>query len=408
LAGAARIPETATRQAAKRRSSEILGYDGAAMALTTSNFASPRPVEAAGAILWRPGPHGLEVALIHRPRYDDWSFPKGKMATREHVLLTAMREVFEETGRRMVLGRRLPAISYTLASSGAVKRVRYWAGRALPESEGGARFEPNSEVDRLAWLNPQEARDRLTRPLDATVLDAFLTAPADTVPIVLLRHGTAEPRSQRYADDRIRPLAARGHADAEALVDLLACFGRLRVVSSPAVRCVDTVRPFAVRQRVVIDIDPALSEPAHRTAPGAAAPWIRLLIAKGEPTVVCAHRAVLDCLLTAVLDQAGLVTAVLPQPTPRAEVTSTTAGDAVARTQLTGPLHWEVQPRRALPEETPSVNGHRWSRRQADRLLGTDLGGGRLAPGRAWILHVTRPAGPRRSPRLVAIDRLKP
>src|ERR1700736_2145609 len=149
------------------------------MALTRSHSTANRPIEAGGAVLWRPGPDGPELALIHRPRYDDWSFPKGKLEPGEHIQLTAMREVFEETGQRMALGRRLPSISYRLASSGATKRVHYWAGRALYESEGAGHFEPNHEVDRLAWLTPAEARLRLSRPLDGTVLEAFLAAPAD-------------------------------------------------------------------------------------------------------------------------------------------------------------------------------------------------------------------------------------
>ena len=276
------------------------------MALTRSHAAANGPVEAAGAVLWRPGLDGPELALIHRPRYDDWSFPKGKQDPGEHIQITAMREVFEETGQHIVLGRRLPVISYEL-STGATKRVRYWAGQAQPETDTvSSRFEPNHEVDRLTWLTPEEALGRLTRRLDAMVLNAFLAAPVDTVPIVLLRHGTTERHSQRFPEDRVRPLAAQGHAQAESLAQLLACFGRPRIVSSPAVRCVDTVRVFAGSQRVVIDVDPALSEQAHAAAPRAVASWIRALIAEGEPTVVCSHREVLDDMLAAVLAQAGL------------------------------------------------------------------------------------------------------
>src|SRR5579859_2278300 len=151
------------------------------MALTRSHSTANGPVEAAGAVLWRPGLDGPELALIHRPRYDDWSFPKGKRDSGEHVQLTATREVFEETGQRIVLGRRLPSISYEVV--GAPKRVRYWAGRPAPMSGIGNHFEPNHEVDRVAWLTPAEARLRLTRRLDAAVLDAFMAEPVDTVPI---------------------------------------------------------------------------------------------------------------------------------------------------------------------------------------------------------------------------------
>ncbi len=349
------------------------------MALTRPRSGTSGTIEAAGAVLWRSGVDGPELALIHRPRYDDWSFPKGKQDPGEHIQLTAMREVFEETGRQVRLGRRLTAISYQPAGTSATKRVRYWAAQALPDGEAGSRFEPNHEVDRLAWLSPEDAMARLTRRLDATVLASFLAAPVDTVPIVLLRHATAERRSQKYPDDRIRPLAAQGHAQAGALAELLGCFGHTRIVSSPAVRCVDTVRPFAGSRRTIIDVEPALSEAAHAAAPRAAASWIRALIADGEPTVVCSHHEVLDALLAAALSQAGA------------------QRDAAARSRGT-----------AGPPGAPMVNGRPWSRRERERLLGADGSGGKLAPGHAWVLHVTRRLGPRRLPRLVAIDRLRP
>ncbi|HEV2346594.1 MAG TPA: NUDIX hydrolase [Actinocrinis sp.] len=374
------------------------------MALTRTQSAAGGPVEAAGAVLWRPGPDGPELALIHRPRYDDWSFPKGKQDPGEHIQLTAVREVFEETGQHLVLGRRLPAISYELLGAGTTKRVRYWAAQALPDGDAGGRFEPNHEVDRLAWLTPEEALARLTRRLDAMVLGAFLAAPVDTVPIVLLRHGTAERRSQKYPDDRLRPLVAQGHAQAEALTELLSCFGRPRIVSSPAVRCVDTMRPFAGRQRTLIDIDPALSEAAHAAAPRAAASWIRALIAEGEPTVVCSHAEVLDDLLAAALFQAGLAQS-MPIRAALEQVASKRAGQS----QKT--LPGAATRRRGVAaghSDAPVVNGRPWSQREHDRLLGAGGGGGKLAPGRAWVLHVTRQLGPRRLPRLVAIDRLRP
>lgn len=399
------------------------------MPLTRSHPAANGPVEAAGAVLWRPGLDGPELALIHRPRYDDWSFPKGKQDSGEHIQITAVREVFEETGQHVLLGRRLPVISYKLAN-GATKRVRYWAGQAQPESadagsngrEGGnagGRFEPNDEVDRLAWLTPEEALGRLTRRLDAMVLNAFLAAPVDTVPIVLLRHGTAERRSQRFPDDRVRPLSAQGHAQAEALAGLLGCFGRPRIVSSPAVRCVDTVRPFAGSQRVIIDVDPALSEAAHAAAPRAAASWIRALIAEGEPTVVCSHREVLDDLLAAVLSQAGLaqplpirdaLERVAPmQASPRGTLAKPGASGmrAAASVRVTGSSRKSSPGKGTAAPDAPMVNGRPWSRREYERLLGADLSGGKLAPGHAWVLHVTRKLGPRRMPRLVAIDRLR-
>src|SRR6185503_11914470 len=121
-------------------------------------------IKAAGALLWRDGARGLEIALIHRNRYDDWSFAKGKAEPDEHALVTAVREVQEETGHRAVLGRRLPNTEYTVL--GRSKRVRYWAGHSAEAAE----FVPNDEVDVLEWLAPAAALDRLTRPQDRGVL----------------------------------------------------------------------------------------------------------------------------------------------------------------------------------------------------------------------------------------------
>ncbi|MET9346669.1 NUDIX hydrolase [Streptomyces termitum] len=129
------------------------------------------PVRAAGCVLWRPAPGGdVEIALVHRPRYDDWSHPKGKRKRGEGAEACALREVLEETGHRCALGPRLPTVRYPV--DGRPKEVDYWAARAL----GGA-FAPGREVDRLRWLPPAAARALLTRPRDRDLLDAFLALP---------------------------------------------------------------------------------------------------------------------------------------------------------------------------------------------------------------------------------------
>ncbi|GAA3902504.1 NUDIX hydrolase [Streptomyces gulbargensis] len=139
------------------------------------------PVLAAGCVLWRPaisghpdgsaGPAGIEVAVIHRPKWDDWSHPKGKRKKGETAEECALREVLEETGQDCALGARLPTVRYTV--SGRPKVVDYWAGRALSGT-----FVPTREVDALLWLPPAEARARLTRPEDRALLDALPVPPA--------------------------------------------------------------------------------------------------------------------------------------------------------------------------------------------------------------------------------------
>src|SRR5260370_945580 len=152
-------------------------------------------VRAAGAVMWRPARNGPEVALIHRPRYDDWSFPKGKLDPDESYLVAALREVFEETGYPVLLGRRLPAQVYDVGVAGQPrwKRVKYWAAQAADDAE----FTPNEEVDRLEWLSVPAASRRLARPPDIELLAAFSAPPVDTVPGVLLRHREGLPRQHR-------------------------------------------------------------------------------------------------------------------------------------------------------------------------------------------------------------------
>lgn len=131
-------------------------------------------MRAAGCVLWRGNGSGgpLEVCLIHRPEYDDWSFPKGKLKRGESLMEAALREVLEETGHTCAPGPLLATVHYT--AKGRPKEVTYWSA----EATGGA-FHPNSEVDTLAWLPPEEAQARLTHPVDRSLIGAFLTATRD-------------------------------------------------------------------------------------------------------------------------------------------------------------------------------------------------------------------------------------
>ncbi|MGC9543711.1 NUDIX hydrolase [Streptomyces sp. UG1] len=128
-------------------------------------------VHAAGCVLWRRSPVDgeLEICLIHRPKYDDWSHPKGKLKHGEEPLACALREVAEETGHRAEPGAELPTLRYL--ANDRPKEVRYWAAEAGPGV-----FVPNSEVDRLLWLSPAGARSRLTQPRDRSLVDALLAS----------------------------------------------------------------------------------------------------------------------------------------------------------------------------------------------------------------------------------------
>jgi 8-oxo-dGTP diphosphatase len=251
-------------------------------------------IRAAGAVVWRDGPGGIQIAVVHRPKYDDWTLPKGKSEPGEHVLLTAVREVAEETGQLVTLGRRLSPSYYKV--DGRPKRVDYWAGRA---ADPAAPFVPGREVDELAWLTMAAAAGRLTYERDVEVLAEFAGGPALTVPVIMLRHASAGSRSAWGGADLARPLDARGAAHADMLARLLPCFGVGRVISSAAERCVATVRPFAALAGAKIEIEPLFTV-GVQAPPDAVTLKAAALATEDAPVVVCAHRENLPLLLAAV------------------------------------------------------------------------------------------------------------
>lgn len=266
---------------------------------------------AAGAVLWRPAGRGAQIALIHRPKYDDWGFAKGKLTQDEHVLLAAVREVEEETGLRVTLGRNLPPVSYFV--DGLPKRVHYWA--ALVD-QASAAFVPNSEVDELEWVPASEAGRRLTYSHDVQLLKAFSTGPRETAPLILIRHASAGSKSDWPKGDESRPLDARGRQQAKMLARLLRCFGAARVLSSPTERCVATVRPFAQSEGADVEVVDAFTVSGHRGKKTDKQPVTEALAhdatravasaaADGRPAVICAHRENMPLLLEAACRQLG-------------------------------------------------------------------------------------------------------
>jgi len=260
-----------------------------------ADAANNGEIRAAGVVLWRPSGRSREVALIHRPKYDDWSFPKGKLEPGEHRLLAAVREVSEETGVHAILGRPLPTSHYD--RGGRPKRVDYWA--AHPAHDSQQPFQANHEVDALQWLPVPAARDRLSYSRDAAILNDFAAGPADTVPLTFLRHASAGVRDDWAGDDLHRPLDAEGAAESELLAALLSCFGPARVISSAAERCVATVRPYATATGAKVEIEPAFTIGRAENEPAEAAARVAGIVHAGQPAVICAHRENLPPMLTA-------------------------------------------------------------------------------------------------------------
>ncbi len=252
--------------------------------------------QAAGVLCWRrtsPGPDGLEVLLVHRPRYDDWSWPKGKARAGEPLPRAAVREAAEETGLAVRLGRPLGIVRYRLPS-GRRKHVTYWA--AVPVGPDGA-GSAGSEVDRTAWLPLPLARARLTRPTDAAPLDVLAeqerAGELDTVPVLVVRHGTSRPRDSWAHADADRPLVSAGRRQARALVPLLACWRPERLVSSPWLRCLETLAPFAESSGLRVRTKGSLSEVGAGRSPRRARRQVERLLERAEAAVLCTHRPVL-------------------------------------------------------------------------------------------------------------------
>jgi len=230
-------------------------------------MAGNETIRAAGGVLWREatteGGVAVEVAIIHRPRYDDWTLPKGKLAAGEAEIDGAIREVLEETGYRIRLGRPLGETRYFKESGGYLrpKVVRWWA----MEASGGG-FSAGREVDRLDWVSLAEAHQRLSRETDRELLERFVRGPAPGSVVLVVRHGSAGSRSGWEGDDSLRPLDDCGRLQAEELVRLLAHFDPTRIESADFVRCRQTVEPLAEALGLPISGEPLLSElgyPGH-------------------------------------------------------------------------------------------------------------------------------------------------
>jgi 8-oxo-dGTP diphosphatase len=248
-------------------------------------------------VVWRTSAGTVEVALIHRPRYDDWSLPKGKLDPGEHVLTAAVREVREETGLDVVAGRRGLRTTYEVQQG--TKRVDYWLMRAV-----GGRFEPNDEVDELRWLGAAEAGELLTHPHDRAVLaDALRADVPREITLLLVRHAHAGHRSDFDGPDELRPLDRKGWGQARRLADLLPVFHPVGLLSADRVRCRQTLEPLAERLGLPVERAGELGEEEYSADPQAGLALVeRLLEPREDPgvTVVCSQGGAIPSALMAL------------------------------------------------------------------------------------------------------------
>lgn len=270
--------------------------------------ARPAPVQAAGTVVWRVNDRKkLEVLLVHRPRYDDWSWPKGKLDAGESLAGCAVRETAEETGIQVVLGQPLPKVTYRLGD-GRRKEVHLWAARPAPDGDLSLRGRPlvtpaaEREIDEVRWVEIKAARKLLTHDHDreplGILIDQWKDERLDTWALLIVRHARARKRSAWKGGESTRPLTEVGEAQARRLVPLLAAYGVNRVLSSPWRRCADTVAPYAQAIGVDLEMHPEITEDAHREKPRRARELVRTEARVRAPGVaICTHRPVLPTLM---------------------------------------------------------------------------------------------------------------
>jgi len=256
-----------------------------------ASTSRPGDIRAAGAVVLRKG----RVLLVHRPAYDDWSFPKGKLDRGEAAPVAAAREVEEETGLRVRLGVPLARQSYP--NGARTKVVDYWVGRVVGDPDVSG-YLVNSEIDEVDWVDVDKARRQLTYARDRRSLREALATGKATRALILLRHGQARSRKRWKRDDRERPLLVTGATQARRAAPLLGAYAVTRAVASSSARCTDTVQPYVDRSGCRLRTTADLSE--EDATPAAVRRIVEDLLRRREDAVLCTHRPVLPLVYDAL------------------------------------------------------------------------------------------------------------
>jgi 8-oxo-dGTP diphosphatase len=255
-------------------------------------------IRAAGALLWRENSDlFVEIAMVHRPRYDDWTLPKGKIEGNESAIACALREVQEETGITARFTRQLKTVEYE--ENGQNKRVKFWAAQcALSQSE----FVPNDEVDQLRWLSGPQALALATYPTDKEVIQDFLDGDQHTDTLIILRHTKALERGDWDDDDSLRTLSDVGLEQAEFLIEHLRAFSIDEIYTSNYTRCVQTIAPLANARSMNITEVPNLNEEVFESDPERSISFANALKQDEKNILICSHNPVIPTMLRGILN----------------------------------------------------------------------------------------------------------
>ena len=249
-------------------------------------------VLAAGAIVWRKHKDKFtEVAIIHRPKYDDWTFPKGKCEVNESLIACAHREVLEETNIHTEFGAYLGQVEY-LTTEGR-KQVSYWSAKAIDEKI----FTANAEVDEIKWVAITKVRDLLSMATDKEILDKFMKLKFDTKPLILLRHAKAISRDEWQGDDDDRPLDSLGQNQADRLLAIYQVYNIEQIHTSDAIRCYDTVNPMVKGLGIKLEVTGKLSESSYKKDKEKASDYAKDLIKEDARILLCSHNPILPKML---------------------------------------------------------------------------------------------------------------
>jgi 8-oxo-dGTP diphosphatase len=255
-------------------------------------------IRAAGALLWRETQERtIEIALIHRPRYDDWTLPKGKIEEGETALQCAYRELVEETGIKASFTRQLGSIDYV--ENGEGKRVIFWAAHCALNA---STFIANEEVDQLRWLPCEEAMELSTYQSDREMIANFQSQEQRTDTLIILRHAKALERGDWDEPDSQRTLNEVGFDQAQLLIKHLEPFAIDEVYTSDYTRCMQTVTPLAHARGLSITAVPSLNEQIFEEDPSRAVAFANALKQDEKNIVICSHNPVIPTMLRGILN----------------------------------------------------------------------------------------------------------